>query len=175
MIRVRLTVDPTVILEIRKQIQRMPKLMQAEFSAVSQEIQTGFLDEIRGLEPGPVKYPIQWTSDKQRRYVMAKLRKAGNIPYRRTGKFMGGWRVRQYTTEAGGFIVLTNEWDRAKYVWGDPLQPDAQQMFHINTGWPTNQQFEQVREFWAIYGEERLIEAWVAMASRRKPRRKRAR
>ena len=48
-------------------------------------------------EPGPVRYPIRWTSGRQRRYVFAKILKRdshGNIiPYKRTGKLAKAWIV----------------------------------------------------------------------------------
>lgn len=40
-----------------------------------------------------ITYPVQWDSDKQRRYVMAKLRSEGNLPYRRTDGYINGWRM----------------------------------------------------------------------------------
>lgn len=43
-------------------------------------------------EPGsPVTYPIQWDSEKQRRFVMAKLKKDNDLPYTRKGDYVQGW------------------------------------------------------------------------------------
>lgn len=42
----------------------------------------------------PVTYPIDWDSPKQRRFVMAKLRRENNLPYRRTGRYEASWKVK---------------------------------------------------------------------------------
>jgi len=44
-----------------------------------------------------VQYPIKWDSDKQRKFVMAKLRRDDNLPYKRTKKYLNGWVVRNLT------------------------------------------------------------------------------
>lgn len=44
--------------------------------------------------PGkPITYPVQWDSEKQRRYVIAKLREEGNLPYTRTDAYRNGWKL----------------------------------------------------------------------------------
>ena len=43
-------------------------------------------------EGKPVTYPIQWDSDRQRRFVMWKLRSSGQIPYRRSNRYRFGWK-----------------------------------------------------------------------------------
>jgi len=44
-------------------------------------------------KPGiPVTYPIQWDSEKQRRFVMAKLTKDNDLPYTRKGDYIQGWK-----------------------------------------------------------------------------------
>ena len=44
--------------------------------------------------PGkPIVYPVQWDSEKQRRYVIAKLREEGNLPYTRTDAYRNGWKI----------------------------------------------------------------------------------
>lgn len=79
---------------------------------------------------GPT-YPLRWKSDKQRKYVMAKLRSEGNLPYRRTGAFAKAWEseikgnsisIANTATEKGTFI--------APFIIGSFQQP-----FHSDTGW----------------------------------------
>lgn len=41
-------------------------------------------------EGKPVTYPINWDSDRQRRYVMWKLR--NELPYRRKNRYRYGWK-----------------------------------------------------------------------------------
>lgn len=43
-------------------------------------------------QPGaPPTYPIHLDSDRQQRFVMAKLRRENNLPYRRTDAYIHGW------------------------------------------------------------------------------------
>lgn len=57
--------------------------------------------KIRMSETGkPVEYPVQWDSEKQRKFVMAKLRRENNLPYRRTGAY-----ERSYIVERQPFGV----------------------------------------------------------------------
>jgi len=82
-------------------------------------------------EPGTPKYPIRWTSEKQRRYVMWKLRKENNLPYRRTHKLSQSWRVVALIPAAGvAQILLRNDTPYATFVQGGD-----QQGFHKDTGW----------------------------------------
>jgi hypothetical protein len=49
----------------------------------------------------PSTSPVQWDSEKQRKYVMAKLRKDDNLPYKRTGEYQRSWKKTQ----------LSNGWE----------------------------------------------------------------
>lgn len=81
---------------------------------------------------GSPKYPLRWKSQKQRKYVMAKLRKANNIPYRRTGRFENAWSGS--VTPKQIVIAHTARGDKgqftAPFIIGDKQQP-----FHKDTGW----------------------------------------
>ena len=85
--------------------------------------------------PGPVHYPIQWASAKQRRAYFAKRK--GNLPYVRNSD---SWSERlgpSWTTENRdlGAVVGT----RVTYA---PLVQSAefQQPMHKATGWITDEQ-----------------------------------
>jgi len=63
-------------------------------SAIDESAQS--LGEIRKdmQAPGkPVTYPIDWDSQKQKRYVIAKLSEEGNLPYSRTDQYRDGWKL----------------------------------------------------------------------------------
>lgn len=164
MFRFRLTVDPGVIQAWRKVIKQAPTKMRKRFQTESRAIQAGVIGELKALEPGPAKHPIRWTSEKQRRYVMAKLRKRGQIPYVRTHALVNAWQARQYTTEAGGFLTVTNTSSVYPFVMGDPARPQYQQQFHLNTGWPGPARILEVKRQWAARGEIRIIKAWQEVA-----------
>lgn len=88
--------------------------------------------------PGPVKYPIAWTSDRQRRAFFATNGFGRGIPTRRSGAVQRGWT---YTSDVNaedltGEITLDNRVPYAKYVYGDFAADYApQQRFHAVTGW----------------------------------------
>lgn len=59
--------------------------------ATGQEVQ----ELIRTLskEPGAPRYPLDWETDKQQRYVMMLLRRRGTLPYGRTHQIAQGWKA----------------------------------------------------------------------------------
>lgn len=68
--------------------------------------------KIPGKKP---TYPINWDSDRQRRFVLAMLRADDNLPYRRTDRLPGGWAIER---EDNGYRLL-NPADAAVYVFGN--------------------------------------------------------
>lgn len=75
-------------------------------------------------EPGKPTYPLVWRSPKQRRYVMAKLRREGNLPYQRTHGLARGWKVKAVYAPANYWavqeITVTNDAPYAGFVVGPP-------------------------------------------------------
>lgn len=69
-------------------------------------------------EGKPVSYPIDWDSPKQQRFVMWKLRKRGEIPYRRKDRYRLGWEMERVRfgarlhneSPAGAVGGLTSGW-----------------------------------------------------------------
>lgn len=99
--------------------------------AVNTDIAPAILSEAQ-VEPGAVAKPIQWTSARQRRYVMAKIR-SGEIasPYVRTHAVSQGYAF-IVTTAEGDYtrIAFVNNASAFTFVSGM-----TQQRFHANTGW----------------------------------------
>lgn len=89
--------------------------------------------------PPRVAYPIQWTSEKQRKKVMATLREENNLPYRRTGALEAANRYYAVQTPDGATLILENTSPYSKYVYGGASAASAkhQQRMHINSGWPS--------------------------------------
>lgn len=76
--------------------------------------------------PPPVKRPIAWTSQKQKRYVLANVKP---LPYRRQShknKLAKSFRLKLRKTSVELFSLAPY----AQYVIGT-----KQQRFHKNTGW----------------------------------------
>lgn len=104
---------------------------------VHDELEAEILADLR-QEPGRVRYPIQWTSERQRRAYFATNGFGSGIPYKRTGKLAQAWVVEI----RGSAIVIENPSDAAKYVYGSNAQNRSaalrfKQRFHSNTGWYT--------------------------------------
>lgn len=101
--------------------------------------------------PGPVKYPIEWTSEKQRRAFFATDGFGAGIPYKRSGTFFDDVIVTLDPSELNLSIVNRNP--VARYVIGDD-----QQKFHANTGWrdPSEQYFDILLE-----AQDDIIDTWI--------------
>lgn len=83
----------------------------------------------------PLPYPGQpftWSSEKQRRYVMAKLREQGGPPYSRTQELSRGWEL----IGSGVNQILVNQVPYAKYV----KEEGSQIIGMKNRGWKVIQQ-----------------------------------
>lgn len=104
------------------------------------EIRPFAIDELQ-YQPSKPKYPLRWASEKQRRFVMAKLTKENNLPYRRTGKLAEQWRMYLLAQAEGSFsVVIENASPVSKFVYGSLAQDRGaalrfQQPFHQDTGW----------------------------------------
>jgi hypothetical protein len=81
--------------------------------------------------PGQVKYPIQWTSEKQRKAFFATDGFGHGIPYKRTGQLMRSWEVVTDVTRDGMWMSVRNRAPAAPFVVGG-----WQQGYHATTGWP---------------------------------------
>ena len=92
---------------------------------------------------------IRWTSERQRRAVMRKLRREKNIPYRRSHRYALGWHVTgDYTNGLTSIAVWHDPYpgdggeDVVQFIAGD-----RQQGFHQDTGWPNANEVLQVLSF----------------------------
>jgi hypothetical protein len=80
-------------------------------------------------EPGPVRRPIEWTSEKQRRAYFATGGFGHGIPYRRKQIVSGAWDYEERRT-GNPYWRFWNTNEAATFVIGDD-----QQKMHQNTGW----------------------------------------
>lgn len=89
---------------------------------------------LRQVVPGPVKRPIQWTSEKQRKAFFATDGFGHGIPYRRrspNGGITSRWLTLVYVDSGGLTATVKNDTPAAPFVYGK-----WKQIFHTNTGWP---------------------------------------
>lgn len=89
------------------------------------------------IEPGNVVYAdnghLRWKSPAQRKKVMALLREADNLPYKRTRALVGAWNLEPTINDSAHTILVeaVNPSEIEQFVTGDYQQP-----FHTDTGWP---------------------------------------
>lgn len=61
-----------------------------------------------------VRYPINWDSQKQKRFVIAKLRRENNLPYQRSGAHSAGW----FSESVANGYTLSNIGNKAVFLYG---------------------------------------------------------
>lgn len=115
------------------------------------------LEKARWLhEPGDPVHPIDWTSEKQRRYVLGVVLKKdadGNIiPYERTHALINSWQVVQQWADGAFTLALESDADAAQFVMGL-----HQQRFHYNTGW---QNIRDIALALSERADELLLQTW---------------
>lgn len=71
-------------------------------------------------EGKPVKYPIRWDSQKQRKAFFATNGFGGGIPHKRTHKMRLGWKVKAITQGTKTGVSITNKRRGAGAVFGLP-------------------------------------------------------
>lgn len=132
MIGVTITVNQNFQMNTAAQANRAIQTKTAQWLArTAVPLANAMVDSRLRAEPGRPRYPLAWASEKQRRYVMAKLRRQGNLPYRRTHGLVKAWEAVGAINPDGGTITAHNPAGMAGYVYA----PFFQQPFHAVTGW----------------------------------------
>jgi hypothetical protein len=122
--------DVDVLEGLNDAVRTAPKRFNLLYGRLAKQIQLNGEARLR-KQPGSPNYPLRWKSPKQRRAVMAKLRREGNLPHRRTGRSARAWTI--YLTnpnEGAAELIVENRTPHIRFLEGDDQQP-----FHIDTGW----------------------------------------
>lgn len=160
MIRASIYLETDVLDALREAAISSPKRLRTELRKIA--FRSDAAKRLIGalsVEPGKPNYPIRWKSQKQRRYVMAKLRREGNLPYQRTHALSQGWRLRFENVgsdESQGIFIIENTVPSARYVQGDDAQP-----FHVSR-WP--QAAPLIRQYSPQF-QNLVIEAWYKVVA----------
>ena len=94
------------------------------------------VDAVLAPSVGPVKYPIDWTSEKQRKAFFASNGFGRGIPTKRTAALNEGWLSISTTIPGlGTTILIWNTQTYAQFVVGRFTPSNHMQQFHRNTGW----------------------------------------
>ncbi len=107
-------------------------VLKPAFFAIGQDVRSRI-----AVYPGAVKYPIEWASEKQRRWYFATHKDA--LPYVR-GVTQGSqrlgtkWAVDMESLRLG--VIVGTEVTYAPYV----QNAERQQPFHRNSGWRTDRE-----------------------------------
>lgn len=80
--------------------------------------------------PGKPRYPIRWSSERQRKAYFASRGFGRGIPSMRTGEIVGAWQGQFVATSEGGTLTLINSNPAVQYLQGARVQG-----FHLDTGW----------------------------------------
>jgi hypothetical protein len=143
------------------------KLVEAAGQRAYDKIAPQALEELR-REPGPVKQPVQWTSDDQRIAVMIKYREQGIEKYERSHKLSQSWTFIVFTEGRIFKAVMENPAPQAKFVYGSMAQNRVaalrfKQIMHSNTGWQdiTDTATKWTRALLDAFREEYKLEVQV--------------
>jgi hypothetical protein len=121
--------------QLQTAIGMTPELVKRFVKKDLQPFTQGLVTRYLRKEPAAVHYPIEWTSDKQRKAFFATDGFGGGIPTKRTHDLVHDWHVLVAIENALIAISVYNGSDEARYVYGDDTG-EHQQWFHQNTGWP---------------------------------------
>lgn len=126
-----LAIKDSGLLEAYQQLfANAPKFVRRALNDVIEDDSEKVLALLR-TEPGPVKRPIKWTSEKQRRAYFATNGFGHGIPYVRTHQLSRSWRMElAFTTGEIVQIRVHNDSPALPFVEGE-----FQQRFHEITGW----------------------------------------
>lgn len=119
-------VDLNALASAVRELDRVVPLFEAYLERkVVPRVDQRTIGRLKDMPPSP-DYPLVWKSEKQRRYVMAKLRRENNLPYKRTGRLVEGWAVRLAKGPSSYKIEVLNPAGKVlDYVAGEgePRQP----------------------------------------------------
>ncbi len=119
--------DEAIFETLDDTLDRAFKILQATVDGpIMTRLNDTLLTQLR-TAPGPPRYPLKWRSEKQRRFVMAKLRRENNLPYKRKSPgLVDGWELETAFEVDSGGISLIHPWDGIRFVVG-PLGSDVRQ------------------------------------------------
>ena len=122
-----ITLDKDVLDVLRDKIKTAPKRVNFWLSrSLVQNSRKRTLRKLRNA-PSPNSesdYPLVWRSERQRKFVMAKLRREG-LPYRRTNAMVEAWEIRGSISNGNATLEVVNDSPQIDFVTGsgDVRQP----------------------------------------------------
>lgn len=99
----------------------IPRVLEQTQRNIQTRVLTPMLSVLRIYPGRQLGMKMRWKSEKQRRYVLMKLRKEGNLPYRRTLALAKGWQSKAVIDARAGTLRIVTE-NTAKSEEGKPYQ-----------------------------------------------------
>ena len=100
---------------------------------------------------------MKWQSDKQRRFVMAAIRRGQiKVPYVRSGNLANRWKVIRTPTGA----IIANSADYSVYVVGDAVGYGQNRHFHRGRWWKGRTVIDKEAEKLPDYVAKEIIKEW---------------
>lgn len=150
-----------------KGLAEVKRMLGADYKPAMRAATQAIAKQIEGevaRPPGPVTLPIEWASERQRRFVMARKRREGMGPYKRGSSAGSQDLLHSWAVSRSGDVVakLGSRASYAIYVHGALRQ----QPFHRNTGWVTDE--AALRKVVASGAAKRIVAQAVIGALRRR-------
>ena len=158
MIKVNLLIESDILSALNEQISQLPAITRGAVSRVYRRYRARIIKDLAAY-PGPVKRPIRWKSERQRKAFFASNGFGHGIPYQRTGNLGKSWKVSTSVKKDVGAFVVENTSNYVQYVQGDYQQP-----FHLDTGWKAAAPI--IVKYETLIGEA-LIEEWITLVDER--------
>lgn len=146
MTQVKLIIPERDLADIDNRVLQSPAILTTLMKRSSTRLRSRWLKALR-VEPGkPPAGITRLMTPRQRKFVMAKLRREGNLPYQRTHELTKAWDVQVKLAENGsGDITASNSSPIYDFVYGI-----RRQSFIEAIGWldpaPLLVQFEKEAE-----------------------------
>lgn len=143
MIRLSVAYDKKQLRNIRRYMQQFDSTLDREVKREANLIGRSAIQEL-SRPVAPVRYLIQWASERQRKAFFASNGFGKDIPTRRTGSTLKQWRYEIIRNRDGYRFSIYNTKPYAKYLFGSLAQNKRkaarfQQTMHKNTGYPLAQ------------------------------------
>jgi hypothetical protein len=152
-------ISEVLIEDLKTAPRKFRKLYRTRINALAQTT-------LRKLQqPAPkVRYPIQWKSEKQRRFYFWSKGAGKGIPSKRTGALQAGWKVIDESDFTQGLFTIYNDATTRDFFTGaivyyeQYVTGENQQPFHRNTGWIRSQ---DILADALVDAEDLIIETWA--------------
>ena len=153
-----LLIDTDVIEATRALVAKSPRAVDALVNRSIRNDVTNRVVSRLSVTPGPVKYPIRWKTERQRKTFFATRGFGRGIPTRRTGAVQSGWELEWSITSGSGSAVVANPVSYAQFVYTPDQQP-----FHENTGWLDTEAIDTIILEESERATEMLIDGWFSI------------